>query len=271
MRDKLIELQKRIDQYYVDNEEPFRLEYSTRIYFFQSGGHYDVKFFGESYELGFGELLDLLSKPDNAAQIIGLSFDGPDAGANGSTSWDFSRIINDNVTFPNLLAFKVKLTDLGDHNQSIIDGHYLLENGMVAKLLAKMPNLETLVIPSAPDHPFFEIGEHPLREFTLQAGYDHQNFISNLAGSSNFKSLVFLDYTERFDDTGDPDKEQFTSFEAFKKLFISEAFASVRHFRLRGSNLTMEQLYQLQRLNPIQFMYINCQIGNYIGNRMNKI
>src|SRR3712207_8504902 len=47
-----------------------------RIYFFQSGGYYDVKFFGESYELGFSGLLDLLSEPNNAAQIIGLCFDG---------------------------------------------------------------------------------------------------------------------------------------------------------------------------------------------------
>jgi hypothetical protein len=204
-----------------------------------------------------------------ADRIVSLHFGGPDQGANGTKSWDFNRLLNSNSTFPNLKNFSVQLTDLGDHNQSIIDGGGMQENGMIAKLVSRMPSLEQLVIPSAPDNSFFDIGEHPLRFLKLQAGYGHQNFIDNLAESKNFKQLSKLDYTDLID-VYDIPKEDYTSFESFVKLFNSKAFSSVGHFKLRNANLDNEQLFELQRLNKVQFLNIKANGGRYVSHLMTE-
>jgi len=100
------------------------------------------------------------------------------------------------------------------------------ENGMIAKLVSRMPNLEQLVVPSAPDNSFFDIAKHPLKFLKLQAGYEHQNFIDNLAESKNFKQLTALDYTDLID-VYDVADEDYTNFDSFVKLFNSKAFSSV--------------------------------------------
>ena len=287
MKEKLLQLQKDIYNFETQEDpEDYFIGYSPKLYFFPVGDLYDIYFYGDGNEedptvkavdfeyesnFPFYAVLDFLCNQENADKIVSLTFDGPDEGANGTKNWDFSRIIDSGVEFPNLKSLKIQLTNLGDHNQNIIDtgGGSMEEGGTVARLLAKMPALETLAIPSAPDKSFFEIGRHPLKRLIVQAGCDNQNFIGNFADSNNFYQLASLDFTDLIDVYDIPD-DNYVSFESFKKLFTSQAFSTVKHFKLRNSILTEEQLFELQKLSNVQFLYINAKGGRYVSHLMNK-
>lgn len=283
MNKKLQKLQQAIYNFSLLDDGKYLAEYSPKLSFFPVGDLMDISFYGEGYDddpemeadeedydfnFPFCGLLDLLCEQKNADKLISINFSGFDQGANGFKSWDFSRLINSDVNFPNLKSFSVELTDLGDHNLSIIDnGGTLEENGMIAKLLSKMPILEELIVPSVPDKSFFEIGEHPLKVLKIQVGNEHQNFIDNFASSKNFTQLHALDFAEcaaMYNDT----IEQYTTFDSFKKMFASEAFSSVKHFKLRNSILTEEQLFELQKMNNVQFLNIKARAGQYVEHLM---
>ncbi|KXX69364.1 hypothetical protein [Flammeovirga sp. SJP92] len=278
MEDKLLELQKRIYNYHNSSELDYNLASSPRISFSRIGNLYEIVFYGEGYDdddtmpssefdpdeynYGFCALQDFLI--ENPDQIVSLIFTGPDAGANGTRNWNFNRIIKSDIKFVNLKAFKVALTDVGDHNQSVI-GEYDDEDGMIAKLVLKMPKLEELELPSAPNNDFFKIPHLQISSLSIQAGYNHQNFIENLAESENLKALRSLDYTETYDQFGDLEDEEFTSFNNFKKLFSSSVFSYEHfHFKLRENRLTENQLEELQKIKKVQFLHIKTEAGKYI-------
>ncbi|ANH61438.1 hypothetical protein [Dokdonia donghaensis] len=278
MTEKLIELQNKIYNYHNSSEFQYNLGFSPRISFSKIGEFYEIIFYGEGYDddfsihssqfepggfnFGFCAFQDFLI--ENPDKVISLIFSGPDAGANGTRDWNFSRIINSNVIFDNLKIFKVALTEVGDHNQSVI-GEYGEENGMIAKLTAKMPKIEELKLPSAPNEEFFKIQNPNIRHLTIQAGYGHQNFIENLANSTNITNLTSLDYAEPFDHFGDLEDDEFTSFESLKKLFASKVFSIDNfHFKLRENRLNKEQLEELQKINNIQLLHIKTESGKYV-------
>ncbi|MDO4762898.1 MAG: hypothetical protein Q4A00_00730 [Flavobacteriaceae bacterium] len=261
---------------------PFYIEYSPYISFSQVGSLFALTFFGEGFDenpqtkavdfqhetnFAFCRFLDFITEPAHAEKIISLKFQGADAGANGTKSWNFNRLANANVLFPNLKYFEVQLTDLGDHNQSILDDFSYEENGITAKLLQKMPNLESLILPSAPNKSFFEIETHPLKHLKIQAGYNHENFIENWSNSRNFPNLTTVDYSEIID-IFEVETDEYTKFESFKKLFKSEAFSSVKHFTLWHFNLSNEQLFELQRLSSVQFSIIDAHGRKYVNHLM---
>lgn len=278
MTEKLIELQSEIYNYHNSSEYEYNLEYSPKISFSKIGEFYEILFYGEGYDddftihsskfepeefnYGFCAFQDFLI--ENSSHIISLIFNGPDAGANGTRNWNFNRLINSDIVFENLESFKVPLTEVGDHNQSVI-GEYDEENGMIAKLVAKMPKLKTLELPSAPNEDFFNLPKLNINHLSIQAGYDHQNFIENLSKSKNLTMLKSLDYTEPFDHFGDMDEEEFTSFENFSKLFESELFLYQDFYlKLRENRLTKEQLEKLKEIRNIQLLHIKTETGKYI-------
>ena len=290
MIEQLIKIQEEIYSYETKDSETgekreYFIDYASKIEFSKIGNFFSLSFYGNGYDddpsikatefeyetnFAFCRFLDFISEQQNADKIISLSFGGHDEGANGTKSWIFDRLLNSNVTFPNLKALTIQFTDLGDHNQSIIDCYFSMEeNGVVAKLVSKMPSLENLTIPSAPNKTFFEIGNHPLTSLKVQAGYEHQNFIENLSESNNFRQLTTLDYTEVIDVFDKPD-EEYTTFESFKKLFESKAFSSIKHFKLRGSILKNDELFELQKLNDVQFLNIVAKGGRYVSHIMEK-
>ncbi len=275
---KLIELQQEIYNYHNSKEFPYNNYYSPRISFFQIGDLFEINYYGEGFDdnplipatdfepeemnFGFCALLDFICK--NANKVVQLNFIGPDAGANGTRSWNFERLINSTSNFINLESFSVALTDAGDHNQSVI-GEFDQEDGMIAKLVKKMPNLKELILPSAPDITFFEIPDLKIENLAIQAGYDHQGFIQNLAESTDLKHLKSLDYTEPFDHFGDLNEEEFTPYEAFEKLFQSNIFSFEHfHFKLRENRFSSEQLTALQEIRRVQFFHIKTIAGKYI-------
>ena len=288
MTERLLQLQKEIyhfetTDFETQEEQDYFVGYSPKLYFFPVGDFFDISFYGNGFDdepntkakdfdyesnFAFCAFLDFICEQENAEKLISLTFDGPDEGANGTKNWDFSRIINSDVTFLNLKSLKIQLTNLGDHNGNIIASVYD-EEGMIAKLMEKMPNLETLVIPSAPNKSFFEIGKHPLKRLILQVGYDNQNFIENFAESDNFYQLTALDFTDMIDSYDMPE-ENSVSFESFEKLFKSKAFSTVKHFKLRNSILSKEQLFELQKLNDVQFLYIKAKGGRYVSHLMEE-
>ncbi len=243
MENKLIELQDKIYKYHNSEEYGYHLEYSPRISFSRIGDLFEIIFYGDGFDddcnvhssefepnelnFGFCALQDFLI--ENPNKIISLVFNGADTGANGTKSWNFNRIVNSNIYFENLKIFKVQLTDVGDHNQSVI-GEFDEEDGMIAKLISKMPNLEKLELPSAPNQDFFNIPNLNISSLTIQAGYSHQNFIENLSQSNNFKNLKMLDYTEPYDHFEDLEENDFTSFENFKELFKSNTSCALKIF-----------------------------------------
>ena len=285
MIEQLIQIQEEIYDYETkDFDTGEKREYfiycAPKIEFSKIGDLFSLSFYGNGYDddpnikatdfeyqtnFAFCRFLDFISEQQNADKIISLHFGGHDEGANGTKSWFFDRIVNSDIEFPNLKIFSVQPTDLGDHNQSIIDGDFSMEeSGIIAKLISKMPKLENLTVPSAPDKSFFEIGKHSLSYLKVQAGYSHQNFIENLSESENFNKLMMLDYTEVID-FFDMSAEDYTHFESFKKLFQSKAFSTVRRFILRNSILTKEQLLELRQLNDVQFLNIVAKGGRYVS------
>ncbi|TDX87299.1 hypothetical protein [Epilithonimonas xixisoli] len=290
MTEKLIQLQNEIYKYETTDfetgeEREYFIGYAPKIEFSKIGEFYSLSFYGNGFDddptvavsefdyetnFAFCRFLEFISEQQHAEKIISLHFGGQDEGANGTKSWVFDRIINSDAVFSNLKVFAIQQTDLGDHNQSIIDSDFSMEeNGTIAKLVIKMPKLESLVIPSAPDKSFFEIGKHPLSFLKVQAGYNHQNFIKNLSESENFHQLSALDYSEVID-VFDMPVEDYTNFEDFKKLFLSKAFSFIKHFKLRNSILTEEQLFELQKLNDVQFLNIRSHGGRYVSHLMNE-
>lgn len=279
MKEELLELQKKIYQHELNGGEYFP-GYSSKLYFFPVGNFYDLYFYGNGYDdsphikaaeldetdnIPFCTFLDFICQQEHANQIVSLTFNGADEGANGIKNWDFSRIINSDVTFPNLKQLSVQLSDLGDHNCTIIAQDYD-ENGMIAELLAKMPMLEELTVPSTPDESFFNVENHPLRYLRVQVGCDHQGFIKNFTESNNFHQLTSLDFTD-FIDMSNATTDDFVCFEDFKALFTSSAFSTVKRFVLRNSLLTKEQLMELQRLNDkVQILYVDAKGGQYVSN-----
>jgi hypothetical protein len=281
MLEALEKLQRDILHYETQQEYGYVVGYSPKLMFYQVGNLFEIILYSDGYDddasikaididyeenYVFCALLDLLTIQNNANKLLAIEFTGQDEGANGIKSWMFDRIINSKVNFPNLKSFKVQLTDLGDHNTNIIDGGGLEEKGVLAKLLAKMPVLEIMIVPSAPDKSFFEIGEHPLGYLKVQSGISSQNFISNLANSNNFVNLKAIDYAEQIDFENNSDQIEFTSFSDFKQLFLSQGFASVKRFVLRGSKLTKEQLLELHGSNKVQFLCIDAHGGFYVNN-----
>ncbi|MDR2081576.1 MAG: hypothetical protein LBP54_06805 [Campylobacteraceae bacterium] len=269
MTNNLLKLQEEIYNNTIKENGEYWTGLSPKISFFKAGGLYELAYFGDGYDDGynfaFTAFIDLIIK--RSLKIKSLFFTGADEGANGTKNWDFTRLINVDAVFENLEEFKVKLTDTGDHNQSIIASSYD-EDGQIAKLIAKMPNLKILQTPSAPNMDFFKLKDLKLRRLIVQAGYDTQNFIKNLSTCDNLKNLHALDYMDILDDTDNIG----TAYSEYKELFNSNFFnaksdrelAARFHFTLRENRLTSKELQELVLIKPIQFLHIKTFGGQYV-------
>jgi len=267
--------------------------WSPSLSFFVLGNEgLDLRYFGDSYDddpsapadpdasgnYPFHALLDWLIEPRHATLVQSLHFGGPDEGANGIRSWEFARLLQSETVFPQLRYLNIQWGDPADHNLSIVvgdgegDGMYMREGGALARLLNRMPMLDTLRAPSAPDASFFEGPVHSLRVLEIQSGTGHQGFIANLARSRRFSNLKMMDYDEVcpwFIETEGSEAELaecLTSESDFQALFESPVMGHLRHLTLRGTRLTPEQLVDLQARCPkLQFLYVPLQGNRYVS------
>lgn len=247
------------------NEREWDDESCEKLLFCPIDGLLHVEFYGTPFDESFEKFLEALCEPGLAAQVRSLVFSGPDEGTNGTRNWDFTRLLESEVTFPNLLTLVVKPTLPDDHNETIIARDYE-EEGQIARLLAKAPALKSLTVPSAPDESFFKFEAHPLTYLRVESGYDTQNFILNLSQSHCFPKLRKLDFGDYNPRYAEETAKGCTSFEHFEQLFRSEAFSSIEVFFLRNSILPPEKLGELIHKSNArcQFMALKTPHGSYV-------
>ena len=246
------------------NEADWDNEFCEKLLFCPVAGLLHIEFYGLPFDESFEDFTKALCAPDVANHIRSLVFRGPDEGANGTRNWDFTQLLESEVLFPHLLSVVVEPTLPEHHNHTIIASAYE-EEGQIARLLTKMPRLESLTVPSAPDETFFEVGFRPLRYLRVEAGYDTQNFVLNFSQSSGFTKLRVLDFGDFNERYMEDYPAGCTPFEHYKQLFGSKAFSGVVRFLLRNSILSAEQLAELHALKKdCHFMVIQTPPGNYV-------
>lgn len=260
---QLQELQRRVNE---RNGEDWPIENCDRLFFAESRGLFDIEFYGDNWEESFDEFLRLLGKQEIAATVRSLSVRGPDRGANGTKNWDFTTLLKSDAVFTKLLSFYVEPTQTDHHNQSIIATNETSyeEDGMIAQLLTKMPAVESLTLPSAPDETFFAVGSKTLARLRVESGYDHKNFILNLSKSTTFPELKFLDFGDYSQTYLENYQEACTPFEHYVALFESEAFARVSYFRLRNPSLSQAKLLELKSLRKDLQFHLVRETGDYV-------
>lgn len=223
-------------------------ELTERLFFVQEQGFWFVDYFGE--EEGYlVELFQLLSRPELAEKIRWLSLRGPDTGANGTREWDFTPLLETQAQFPSLQSLQIARTPPENHNHFIVGSGYE-EAGQLGKLLDCMPALIELWTPSAPSAAFCERFGHPLQLLHMDCGYDHQNFIANLAQSQCFphlRVLGFRDYSEFYL----PDwKEQCVPYEHYERLFEAQGLPEWGMLTLHTAHLNEAEVAHLRALRP---------------------
>lgn len=195
----------------------------------------------------YADTLGTLALPDVAPRVKIVSIAGPDEGANGTRNWDIAELVTPRPRFENLTTFHLQGTEPQHHNRSILT---LADNCAAGALLDCAPNLRDLCIPSAPDASFFARSPHPLEKLTVQASYDPQGFLSNLARSSCFPALHTLDYADFSEAYSDGYPDLCATFEELRGLFSSPAFVGVRVAVLRNTHLKDEEFRALRAIDP---------------------
>jgi hypothetical protein len=220
-----------------------------RLLFFEIDGLLHVAYYGlpwpdpaeEEEEEAVLPLFETLCQPEVAHQIASLILSGPDEGANGTRDWDFSPLLAQEVTFPELRSLIIKPSPLENHNFAIVGSGYE-ESGQLAAWISKAPQLKHLAAPSAPNAEFFQVGHVSLNSLRIDAGYDAQEFILNLSRSSS-PEIYTLDWGEVHNFHHDLWEAGCTPYEHYDALFRSPACP--RDVTLRNPNLTDEQLAAL--------------------------
>ncbi|MBO0349672.1 hypothetical protein J0895_11230 [Phormidium pseudopriestleyi FRX01] len=193
----------------------------------------------------YQEILELLAFCDFAPFLSALRLSAPDEGINGTRSWNLEPLTRGEGIYQNLRLLDIQGTQPKHHNRTILGD--FAEDGIVAKLLDKMPNLEQLSIPCAPSPAFFDRNPHPLKHLTLQTGYDSQYFILNLSQSTCFSQLKTLDFTDYYE-TYIPDYEQHkTPIHHYLQLFNSTALPNLETLTLRHSLLNEKDAAELKK------------------------
>ena len=229
--------------------EPDLGEDNARVSILDFGSSIHIDFHGSPFEEAYHCLCDAIIDERVSGKLASLRLSSPmDEGANGTRNWDLSPLLKAGE-FPALRVLKIEQNVPESHNRVIVGSIYD-EEGVLGALLHKSPRLESLVVPSAPDISFFEIKHQWLRFLSVDAGYDTQNFIQNLADSQSFPSLRHLEFGEYNETYMEDFLDSCTSYADYTKLFKSEAFRAVRNFTLRNPQLTEASIAELRAMRP---------------------
>jgi hypothetical protein len=245
----------------------------TRLDVHESDGLFDVEYRGEN-ELWFDDqptvtilhdLLSLLASTEIAPHLQSFVYSTDAAlAANGTYSIVIDPFVSCKQVFPKLSRFVLDQGE-GEHGYKILasrlnggDGYYD-EAGVLARLLDRAPALQELVTSSPPSAEFFLGDPHPLRSLDVDAGFGHEDFIRNLTGCSRFPDLRRLMFTDFRQHHLKDWREQTTSFEDYKRFFVSEIATRVDSIYLREVNLTGEQVRHLLtiRSNGVEIIAVD--------------
>ena len=222
---------------------------NARVSILDFGTSIHIDFHGSPFDEPYACLCEGLIDEAISGKLASLRLSSPmDAGANGTRNWDLDPLLKA-TNFPSLRQLKIEQNVPGNHNRVIVASMYE-EDGVLARLIEKTPRLESLVVPSAPDIRFFATMLPSLTHLSVDAGYDTQGFVRNLAESTCFQSLRYLEFGEYNETYMDNFLDSCTSLADYERLFESEAFRAVRHFTLRNPQLTDASVNKLRALRP---------------------
>lgn len=211
------------------------------------GGMLAVDYHGDDDE-GWAEAAAVLAHPGVAAHIAQLRIAGPDQGANGLKTWNFSEVITAAPRFPGLVDLQIAVSDPGDHNQAVV------EEDQLPALLALMPALRNLVLPRAPEPGFFDLDLPDLASIRTGGDFRTRGFIAHLAEARRLPSLGFVDFTDShapfLSNEEEPADWNSTPFEDYERLFRSPVTERCWGLRLRNTKLSEAQYQALQALRP---------------------
>ena len=223
-------------------------EFHDHLSILEVAGQLHIDFCGSPFDEPFNYLCSSLARTEIASVIGSLSLRShSDLGVNGTRNWDLWMLVHGAVVFPNLRSFSVEQNNPDGQNRVIVGADYD-ESGVLGRLLRKSPALEKLTVPSAPDRSFFELKSHPLRFLNVDAGYDTQDFIGNLAASSCFPNLTTFEFGEFNETYLDDFQASCTPFDDYRRLFMSEAFSRVKMFVWRNPVCSESEMMKLRPL-----------------------
>jgi hypothetical protein len=247
MNHAIEQLQRRLTEAADPDRDP---RFHARLTALEVGEQLYLDFYGSPFDKPYHELCQTIVLPDVAIRLGSLSLRAPiDEGSNGTRNWNLEPLVEAQTSYPNLRSLFVEQNGPGDHNRVIVAADYD-EAGVLGRLLRKAPSLEALTVPSAPDATFFALESHPLRFLSVDAGYDTQGFIRNLADSSCFSRLETLEFGEFNETYLDDFPSGCTSFDDYRRLFKSEAFSTVRLFVWRNPVCSEAEIEELLSLRP---------------------
>lgn len=242
----------------MENSGHSEIEDSDRVVLLKCDDLYHLEFYGNPIEENYFELLEIICDKEISEKLKSIDFKGPDVGSNGTRNWDLNPLVNGSANFKNLEYFAVEKTKSNHHNRTIIGESYN-EDGVLAKLSLKCPNLRVLISPSAPNADFFKNDHNTLELLNVSSGYSHENFIENLSSYDRFpmlRSLQFGEYNETYMNNY---SDLTTPFDHYKKLFSSGILKKLRVFILENPVCSKEELSEIKTLlKECQFQVIRC-------------
>src|SRR5262249_29426022 len=119
------------------------------------------------------------------------------------------------------------------HNRTIVAATYD-EAGVLGKIAAKAPAVQSLESPSAPEPNFLEVDLSHLTHLAVDAGYATHNFIRNLAQARFPPLLRGLEWGEYAEHYMTDWRAQTTPLEDMRALLSRDAFAQIQYFTLRN-------------------------------------
>jgi hypothetical protein len=149
-----------------------------------------IEYYGEVWDDHFAIALEAIANKHVAPHIASLRFTGPDEGANGSRTHDFSALLKTKAQFPNLQALYIRPTDVGDHN------FVGVEDDQTVALLARCPSLRDLTLPQSPEPDFFSLSLPCLRYFRIGMAWQTHGFIKRMAAHHTLRALRYFDFAD---------------------------------------------------------------------------
>lgn len=216
-----------------------------------------VEYYGEVWENAWQIALDAITNKAVASRLTSLRITGPDEGANGSRTHDFSALLKSNVRFPNLCELYIRPTGVNDHN--MVD----VRDEQIATITARCPNLERLTLPNAPQPDFFNLSLPNLRYLSIGMAWQTHGFIRHMAAHHNMPALMCLEFSDSlsvFRQGNEASREDalntstfddsITCYADYCALIKSIAIHQGMVLHLRNAYLSESEFQQLRALRP---------------------
>ena len=226
-----------------------------RVDFRLRGDGAHIFFYGASSGEPYYMMMDAIGRDPIAPALCSLTLDGPDIGVNGTCEWSVGPLACSSAGFPLLRSLHFPQIGASDHNRTVLGSG---DEDTIAALVARMPVLRSLTLPSPPAKAFFNTPLPHLYRLSVDAGCDPLGFIPNLAGSDSLPRLGVFEWGEYAETYMDDWRSQATPFSDFAELFRSRAFDKIELFSLKNPVHSDDELAGLAAIRPaMQFKIVH--------------